>query len=74
MVEACRGLLVDHWRSYFSLHVLSLEREKRDIDAIQLLNRENKITAEVSHLFQLHEMYNPEDDKDIYYVAAAFYF
>lgn len=58
VVEACPGLLVDHWRSYFSFRVL------------QLLKTETKITAEVSHLFHRHGMCNPiYDNKDICYVA-----
>lgn len=55
VVEPCLGQLVDHWRSYCSLYVRCTlwEGEGRGHDVIQVWNRANEITAEVSHLFCL---------------------
>lgn len=76
VVEACPGLLVDLWGSYFSLHVLCspLGGKKKGIDVIQLSNRKNKTAAEFCHVSRLHWMCNSRNVEDIYYVAAVLIF
>lgn len=68
MVEACLGVLVDHLRSYFSLHVLHSPLEKRILMPFSCCMGKNKIAAEVIHLFHLHGLRN-RDDEYIYKVA-----